>query len=66
MMRELWRGMALTAAMGVSGIAYAHEFVAKPATMTVQAGVIGDTLEIVPMTPVSEKCDLADTRRITR
>jgi hypothetical protein len=30
--------MALTVAMCVPGAAYTHEFVAKPATMTVQAG----------------------------
>src|SRR5262249_37669016 len=38
MMRGIWRGIALTLVMGVPGTAYAHEFVAKPAAMTVQAG----------------------------
>jgi uncharacterized GH25 family protein len=38
MARGFWRGVALTAAVGVSGTAHAHEFIAKPAAMTVQAG----------------------------
>jgi uncharacterized GH25 family protein len=38
MVRRFWRGIALTVALGVSGTAHAHEFIAKPAAMTVQAG----------------------------
>jgi uncharacterized GH25 family protein len=38
MVREFSRGLALTVALGVSGAAHAHEFIAKPGAMTVQAG----------------------------
>lgn len=33
-----WRAIALMVAAGVSGMAHAHEFIAKPGAMTVQAG----------------------------
>ena len=38
MVSGYWRGLALTVAMGVSGIAHAHEFIVEPAAMTVSAG----------------------------
>jgi uncharacterized GH25 family protein len=38
MVRGFSRGLALAAALGVSGTAHAHEFIVKPSTMTVQAG----------------------------
>jgi len=38
MMRGFWRAIALVVAGGVSGTAYAHEFIAKPGATTVQAG----------------------------
>jgi hypothetical protein len=38
MMRRFWRAIALVVAAGGSGTAHAHEFIAKPGAMTVQAG----------------------------
>jgi len=38
MMRAFWNALALAIAAGVSGMAHAYEFIAKPETMTVQAG----------------------------
>src|SRR5215471_4159776 len=38
MMHGVWRAIALVVAAGVSGAAYAHEFIAKPGAMAVQAG----------------------------
>ena len=38
MMRGFWRAIALMVAAGVPGTPYAHEFIAKPGAMTVQAG----------------------------
>src|SRR5262249_19518153 len=38
MMRAFWRAIALVIALGMSGTPHAHEFIAKPGAMTVQAG----------------------------
>ena len=38
MARGFSRGLALTVALGVAGAADAHEFIARPDAMTVQAG----------------------------
>src|SRR4051794_3758663 len=38
MVRGFWRGIVPAVAMAVSGTAHAHEFIAKPGAMTVQAG----------------------------
>ena len=38
MARGFSRGLALTVALGVSGVAHAHEFIVKPGAMAVQAG----------------------------
>jgi hypothetical protein len=38
MLRGFWRAIALMIAAGASDAAYAHEFIAKPGAMTVQAG----------------------------
>jgi len=37
-MQGFWQGIALTIAVGVSSTANAHEFIVKPAAMTVQGG----------------------------
>jgi uncharacterized GH25 family protein len=38
MVRGFWRAVVLSVALGVSGAANAHEFIVKPAVMTIQAG----------------------------
>jgi len=38
MMCGFWRAIALMVVASVSGAAHAHEFIAKPGAMTVQAG----------------------------
>ena len=38
MLRGFWAGIALTVALVVWDVAKAHEFIVKPAAMTVQAG----------------------------
>ena len=38
MVRAFWRLVALMVVVSTSSTAYAHEFIAKPAAMTVQAG----------------------------
>jgi hypothetical protein len=38
-MRGIWSRIALAVAVGVPAAAQAHEFIVKPAAMTVQAGV---------------------------
>ena len=38
MMRGFWRAIALMVAAGAPETVYAHEFIAKPGAMTLQAG----------------------------